>query len=74
MSKNNKDDNMTDPLRYSGRQDKISKGAKQKKSSIVAGVVVNDKMKKTVIIRVDSVTHHPVYKKVMRRARKNKGS
>lgn len=36
------------------------------------GVVVSDKMNKTISVRVDWVTHHPVYKKIMRRASKFK--
>ena len=36
------------------------------------GVVVSDKMDKTITVRVDWVTHHPVYKKIMRRATKFK--
>ena len=36
------------------------------------GVVVSDKMDKTIAVRVDWVTHHPVYKKIMRRATKFK--
>ena len=36
------------------------------------GVVTSDKMDKTVVVRIDSVTHHPVYKKVIRRSVKVK--
>ena len=36
------------------------------------GVVVSDKMDKTITVRVDWVTHHPVYGKMMRRATKFK--
>ena len=36
------------------------------------GVVVSDKMDKTITVRVDWVTHHPMYKKIMRRATKFK--
>lgn len=36
------------------------------------GVVVSDKMDKTITVRVDWVTHHPVYKKLERRATKFK--
>lgn len=36
------------------------------------GVVVSDKMDKTISVRVDWVTHHPVYKKIMRKAIKFK--
>ena len=36
------------------------------------GVVVSDKMNKTITVRVDWVTHHPTYKKILRRATKLK--
>jgi len=36
------------------------------------GVVTSDKMDKTITVKVDWVTHHPVYKKLMRRATKFK--
>jgi small subunit ribosomal protein S17 len=36
------------------------------------GVVVSDKMDKTVTVKVDWVAHHPVYNKLMRRATKFK--
>ena len=36
------------------------------------GVVVSDKMDKTITVRVDWVTHHSVYKKITRRATKFK--
>ncbi len=36
------------------------------------GVVTSDKMNKTITVQVDWVTHHPVYKKLMRRATKFK--
>jgi small subunit ribosomal protein S17 len=34
------------------------------------GVVVSDAMDKTIVIRVDTVKPHPVYKKIVRRSRK----
>jgi small subunit ribosomal protein S17 len=33
------------------------------------GVVVSSKMDKTVVVRVERLTRHPVYKKVQRRGR-----
>jgi len=36
------------------------------------GVVVSDKMDKTITVRVDWVAHHPVYNKLMRRSTKFK--
>ena len=36
------------------------------------GVVVSDKMDKTIVVRIDSVIRHSAYKKVMRRSVKVK--
>lgn len=36
------------------------------------GTVISDKMDKTITVRVDRVTHHPVYNKLMRKATKFK--
>jgi len=36
----------------------------------VTGTVVSDSMKKSAVVRLDSVTRHPLYKKVIRRSRK----
>lgn len=36
------------------------------------GVVVSDKMDKTLVVRIDSVTRHSMYKKIARRSRKVK--
>lgn len=36
------------------------------------GVVVSDKMDKTITVRVDTVSHHPVYNKLIRGAAKFK--
>jgi small subunit ribosomal protein S17 len=36
------------------------------------GMVVSDKMDKTITVRVDSVSHHPVYNKLMRLSAKFK--
>ena len=30
------------------------------------GIVVSDKMDKTIIVQVDKVTHHPIYGKLIR--------
>ena len=48
----------------------LSKDRGNRKEKI--GVVVSDKMDKTITVRVDWVTHHSVYKKIMRRATKFK--
>ena len=36
------------------------------------GIVTSDKMDKTITVQVDWITHHPVYKKLLRRATKFK--
>src|SRR4030042_1361307 len=44
----------------------------KKLTQAAIGTVVSDKMNKTVVVRIDSVTRYPVYKKVVRRSRKVK--
>lgn len=39
---------------------------------VKTGTVVSDKMHKTIVVRIDSVTHHSTYGKVLRRAIKVK--
>lgn len=39
---------------------------------IQSGVVVSDKMDKTVVVRVDRITKHPVYNKYIKRSAKYK--
>ncbi|MEA3305736.1 MAG: 30S ribosomal protein S17, partial [Candidatus Omnitrophota bacterium] len=39
-----------------------SNGAK--KLLTKAGIVTSDKMQKTIVVRIDTVTRHPLYKKV----------
>jgi small subunit ribosomal protein S17 len=36
------------------------------------GVVVSDKMQKTIVVRVERTLRHPVYKKVLTRSKKYK--
>jgi small subunit ribosomal protein S17 len=43
----------------------------EKRKSMV-GVVVSDKMDKTVVVSVDTPKRHPLYKKIMRRQTKYK--
>lgn len=33
------------------------------------GMVTSDKMAKTVVVEIETVTHHPLYKKALRRSR-----
>ncbi|MBN3032759.1 MAG: 30S ribosomal protein S17 [Candidatus Saganbacteria bacterium] len=44
----------------------------QGKTKIRTGVVVSDKMKKTVVVRVERVFRHPLYNKVLKSAEKFK--
>lgn len=37
---------------------------------VLRGVVVSDKMDKTIVVRVERRVPHPVYKKIIRRTRK----
>lgn len=39
---------------------------------VMQGVVVSDKMDKTVVVRVERLTRHPLYGKVIRRAKRFK--
>lgn len=48
----------------------LSKDRGSRKEKV--GVVVSDKMDKTITVRVDWVAHHSVYKKMQRRATKFK--
>lgn len=41
----------------------------RRRRKALVGVVTSDKMMKTVVVRIETVTHHPLYKKTMRRAR-----
>ena len=47
-----------------------SNGAK--KLLMKAGIVTSDKMQKTIVVRIDTTTRHPLYKKVMRKSMKVK--
>jgi len=51
-------------------QEKASNPRNKRKGRI--GVVVSDKMDKTITVRVDRVAHYPVYNKLMRMATKFK--
>lgn len=48
----------------------LSKVRGKRKEKI--GIVISDRMDKTITVRVASVTHHPVYNKLMRLAEKFK--
>lgn len=37
---------------------------------VMSGVVVSDKMDKTVVVKVERRVMHPVYKKIVRRSKK----
>lgn len=36
------------------------------------GIVVSDKMDKTIVVKVENLTRHPVYKRIVRRSKKFK--
>ena len=39
---------------------------------VLTGVVVSDKMQKTIVVEVENLVKHPLYGKVMRRTKKIK--
>ena len=43
-----------------------------KRILIKTGTVVSDKMQKTIVVRIDSVSHHSKYSKILRKAIKVK--
>ena len=43
-----------------------------KKSLMRIGIVASNKMQKTIVVRIDTVTRHSIYKKVIRRSMKVK--
>lgn len=42
------------------------------RKKIRTGVVVSDKMKKTIVVKVERFARHPLYKKIIRRYKKFK--
>jgi len=40
----------------------------EKKRKIRLGKVISDKMDKTVVVAVETLSHHPLYKKTLKRA------
>jgi small subunit ribosomal protein S17 len=47
-----------------------SKGSKPGKRAEKVGIVASDKMTKTVVVRVDRLVKHPVYRKYVKRRKK----
>lgn len=45
---------------------------KERKSKVLTGIVVSDKMNKTRVVTVTWTTHHPLYGKAIRRTKKYK--
>ena len=45
---------------------------KIKRKNVLTGDVVSDKMDKTVVVRVGRIVRHPVFNKLVRRAKKYK--
>ncbi|MBI4261369.1 MAG: 30S ribosomal protein S17 [Actinobacteria bacterium] len=46
--------------------------AERGRRKVRTGVVVSDRMRKTVVVRIDSAMRHPLYKKTVRRSTKLK--
>lgn len=44
----------------------------QLRRKIRTGIVVSDKMDKTIVVRVERITRHPLYKKTIRKHKKFK--
>lgn len=44
----------------------------EKTRKIRTGAVVSDKMNKTIVVRVERITQHPLYKKTIRKYKKFK--
>lgn len=44
----------------------------ERKRKVKFGLVVSDKMDKTVVVAVETLRHHPLYKKAIRRIKKYK--
>ena len=47
-----------------------SEGKKPGKAAEKVGIVASDKMTKTVVVRVDRLVKHPVYRKYVKRRKK----
>jgi small subunit ribosomal protein S17 len=48
----------------------MAQGTGQRKTR--QGIVISDKMEKTVVVRVERLTRHPMYNRVIKRAKKFK--
>ncbi|MBI4297215.1 MAG: 30S ribosomal protein S17 [Chloroflexi bacterium] len=42
----------------------------EKKRKVRTGRVISDKMEKTVVVRVETIQQHPLYRRMLRRAKK----
>jgi len=51
-------------------QSSSSKAPQRSERKVRQGVVVSDKMDKSIVVRVERTMRHPLYKKVIRRSRK----
>jgi small subunit ribosomal protein S17 len=54
----------------STQQEQVQSAAERGRRKVRQGVVVSDKMDKTVIVRIDRQMRHPLYKKIVRRSSK----
>jgi len=50
----------------------MQKKAQRKKSKSEVGIVVSDKMDKTVVVSIEKLAIHPLYKKIIKKRRKVK--
>ncbi|MCR4443117.1 MAG: 30S ribosomal protein S17 [Peptococcaceae bacterium] len=50
----------------------VSGVLERNKRKTITGIVVSDKMDKTVVVAVENYAQHPVYKKIIKRTRKYK--
>ncbi len=48
------------------------KTEKQEKGKVLSGVVVSDKMQKTIVVKVGRFVKHPKYKKYIKRSKRYK--
>ena len=42
----------------------------RKNKKVKAGVVVSDKMEKSIVVKVETMVKHPLYKRTMKRSKK----
>ena len=50
----------------------MAEGLERSRRKVRVGMVVSDRMDKTVVVKVDTLVRHPLYKKTIKRAKKFK--